>query len=289
MRAVKEIIAGKFFVCILVIMFGLMANTELCAQDQVQDAVYLKNGSIIRGEITEVIPSKEVRIQTNDGSLFVYDINEVESVQMKEADTAITQQEESLSEEKPIDERNKWTGNVNFFAGGKSLSDADKWEPLSNEHVNLGVLVDFKPPNWPVSISIDVLYHLLNDKFETIYYSGREWELHYKGKTTEIHLGVRKIWDNHSIIRPFIGGGLALIKAELEVSSPLEVARFNEDDMGVGMWLEGGTYFTIAKHLNLGLSCRWSKADISMTNPIGDEVSGDAGGWHYGAIVGYHW
>jgi hypothetical protein len=42
------------------------------------DVLYLKNGSIIRGTITEMVPNKTIKIKMADGSLFVYKMEEVE-------------------------------------------------------------------------------------------------------------------------------------------------------------------------------------------------------------------
>ena len=50
-----------------------------------QDVLYLKNGSIIRGKIIEMLPDKTVKIRTADGSLFVYQMTEVEKIVMEEA------------------------------------------------------------------------------------------------------------------------------------------------------------------------------------------------------------
>jgi hypothetical protein len=44
------------------------------------DVVYLKNGSIIRGFITEQIPNIQLKIETRDGSLFVFKIEEIEKI-----------------------------------------------------------------------------------------------------------------------------------------------------------------------------------------------------------------
>ena len=44
---------------------------------QYQDVVYLKNGSVIRGLITEQIPNKSLKIETTDGSIFICDMNDV--------------------------------------------------------------------------------------------------------------------------------------------------------------------------------------------------------------------
>jgi hypothetical protein len=41
------------------------------------EVLYLKNGSIIRGMIIEQIPNEQVKIQTSDGSVFVYTMDQV--------------------------------------------------------------------------------------------------------------------------------------------------------------------------------------------------------------------
>ncbi len=41
------------------------------------EVLYLKNGSIIRGMIMEQIPNEQVKIQTADGSVFVYTMDQV--------------------------------------------------------------------------------------------------------------------------------------------------------------------------------------------------------------------
>ena len=44
------------------------------------DVVYIKNGSIIRGVIIEQIPNVQIKIQTKDGSVFVYKMDEIEKM-----------------------------------------------------------------------------------------------------------------------------------------------------------------------------------------------------------------
>jgi hypothetical protein len=44
------------------------------------DVVYLKNGSIIKGQIIEQIPSVSLKIETTGGSIFVYKMDEVEKI-----------------------------------------------------------------------------------------------------------------------------------------------------------------------------------------------------------------
>jgi len=62
------------------IFFGtflfLIAST-LGAQQQFQDVVYLKNGSIVRGIIIEQFPNISIKIQTKDQNVFVYKIDDI--------------------------------------------------------------------------------------------------------------------------------------------------------------------------------------------------------------------
>jgi len=49
-------------------------------KDAMEDVIYLKNGSIIRGSIIELIPKESVKIQTAGGSIFVYGLDEVRKI-----------------------------------------------------------------------------------------------------------------------------------------------------------------------------------------------------------------
>lgn len=46
-------------------------------QNNLEEVVYLKNGSIIRGTIIEQIPNETLKIQTKDGNIFVYKFDEI--------------------------------------------------------------------------------------------------------------------------------------------------------------------------------------------------------------------
>jgi hypothetical protein len=50
------------------------------AQNEMQDVVYLKNGSVIRGIIIEQIPNESLKIQTVDENIFAYNISEVAKI-----------------------------------------------------------------------------------------------------------------------------------------------------------------------------------------------------------------
>lgn len=162
------------------------------------------------------------------------------------------------------------SGNINFFIGTKSLEKSD-WEPV-DEHAELGVLVDFKAPDWPVSFAIDFLVSGAKES---------QLGLDIEGRTSEIDIGVRKIFDDHnSSVRPYIGGGLALISAEIEATN----FSISDDDRSLGIWLNGGVYWTLNQSFNIGIDLRYSKAEVTLFN-----VDGEAGGTHIGLMLGYHW
>ncbi|HNW90716.1 MAG TPA: hypothetical protein PKN48_13730 [Bacteroidales bacterium] len=59
---------------------GFSYEEKTDAENGRQDVVYLKNGSIIRGKITEKINKKSLKIQTADSNVFAYNFNEVSDI-----------------------------------------------------------------------------------------------------------------------------------------------------------------------------------------------------------------
>ena len=57
---------------VVLFLVCLMGMNFTFAQSNLQDVVYLKNGSIIRGDIIEMVPGEMVKIMTSDGSVFVH-------------------------------------------------------------------------------------------------------------------------------------------------------------------------------------------------------------------------
>lgn len=62
---------------LIAVAFGLAISSASFAQTVV-DVVYLKNGSVIRGTIVEQVPGESLKVQTANGSIFVYTRDEVE-------------------------------------------------------------------------------------------------------------------------------------------------------------------------------------------------------------------
>lgn len=48
--------------------------------DSTEDVVYLKDGSVVRGQIVEQVPGDYVRMQTIGGSVFVFEVSEIANI-----------------------------------------------------------------------------------------------------------------------------------------------------------------------------------------------------------------
>ncbi|MBP5708974.1 MAG: hypothetical protein J6W61_04325 [Bacteroidales bacterium] len=68
---------------LLVLFIGLLFGATILAQST-SDVVYLKNGSIIKGNVSNVIPNETVTIQTSDGNIFVLNMSEVTQISHEE-------------------------------------------------------------------------------------------------------------------------------------------------------------------------------------------------------------
>ena len=53
------------------------------------NTVYLKNGGVVKGTVTEQIPGVQIKLQTNDGNIFVYKTNEIEKITTEENSSSI--------------------------------------------------------------------------------------------------------------------------------------------------------------------------------------------------------
>lgn len=58
----------------------LSACVASASAEELQEVVYLKNGSVIRGTIIEQVPNQSLKIKTTDGNIFVFKIEEVEKI-----------------------------------------------------------------------------------------------------------------------------------------------------------------------------------------------------------------
>lgn len=181
----------------------------------------------------------------------------------------------SLSAARPAGAQ-EWSGNVNLLGGLKLLDD--DWKPAEDQ-IAYGLQTDFMPPEWPFSLAVDLL--LADSASESVELPGGG-SVTSESETMEVDLGIRKYWHSTERWRPFLGGGLALLRGELETRGP--IASASDSDTGTGLWAGGGVLYAFNNHLNVGVQGRYSTGDVDIN---GAEL--DAGGLHFGGLVGFYW
>ena len=93
----------------------LMGMTFAFSQTSLQDVVYLKNGSIIRGDIIEMVPGETVKIMTTDGNVFVHAFADVERFSKEQPVSAVSVNPNAYS----VDKRSPWlSGFLSFCIPG---------------------------------------------------------------------------------------------------------------------------------------------------------------------------
>jgi opacity protein-like surface antigen len=165
-------------------------------------------------------------------------------------------------------------GDINFLIAGKSL-DKDKWGP-TDQQGEAGLLSNWQGRDWPVALAVDLLAANRNASISAGGFTEQ------KAKTSELDLGVRKVWRTDARFRPYAGGGLALASAQIDKTGP--GVAVSEHDNGTGVWLDGGVFWTLSEVFNLGFDVRLSGASVRLYG-----VERNAGGLHLGMMAGYHW
>jgi hypothetical protein len=175
-----------------------------------------------------------------------------------------------------------WSGNLNLLLGGKSLDDRD-W--LADQQGEVGMLLDFGRTSWPIHLVVDILRS--RGEFTGLVYEYYAptlsiYQVDEEVTTRELNLGIRRYFPTASTMRPYVGGGLALI--DLQADWRIDNGPWQHDEgEGVGIWLDGGILWGF-DHFNLGFDLRLSLADVEME--LGNYAGG---GGHAGVVLGYHW
>jgi len=80
------------------------------------------------------------------------------------------------------------------------------------------------------------------------------------------------------LFHPFVGGGIAIVSAEMQALG------VEDDDDGVGIWLDAGISLALWEHFHLGVEARYSVAEVTL---LGEDRL--AGGGSVAALAGFRW
>jgi len=65
-------------ILILTLLILLVSNTDTLAKVKMLDVVHLTDGNTVTGEIIEIIPKETIKIETTDGKLITYPLDQIE-------------------------------------------------------------------------------------------------------------------------------------------------------------------------------------------------------------------
>jgi len=132
-------------------------TTPASAQNNYQDVVYLKNGSIIRGVIIEQVPNELLKIETADGNLFAYKIAEVEKI-TKERIVTQTAPQQSVITPQPMKEVKRFQWGVK---GGLNVSNeiTDNGPTDFRTGIHLGFFMEI-PVSTKVGFQPELMYSM---------------------------------------------------------------------------------------------------------------------------------
>lgn len=152
----------KTMILVCIFLFSLMFATSA----QSVDILYLKNGSVIKGYVKEIIPTETVKIETADGSLFVYNMVDVDKISKEDA----VKNERKLDSDQSIGSQTGFRSEFTTSFLGTDQTDVSLYElsfvigaRFAKEHIFLGggVGVDMYRYNSDYSVGQD--YYINND------------------------------------------------------------------------------------------------------------------------------
>lgn len=65
---------------VLISMLIAVCTCGCLMAQSTRDVVYLKNGGVVKGTIIEQVPNQSLKIETSDGSVFVYQMSDIEKI-----------------------------------------------------------------------------------------------------------------------------------------------------------------------------------------------------------------
>jgi hypothetical protein len=175
-------------------------------------------------------------------------------------------------------------GSVHVRAGVSALSEDA--EPAEDQTL-FGLDFTFGGDDWPVLLAVDISSSS-GDGTSTYYYNPYYGDVTVNADLdiTELDVGVRKIWDAKSL-RPFVGGGLSVVNAEVE--GDFNGFPFDDDDTVPGVWVDGGILWRIGKGFEIGLDVRYSLAGVEFDFGDPEEEELELSGFSAGLLVGWGW
>ncbi|WP_375748090.1 outer membrane protein [Vibrio sp. HN007] len=160
--------------------------------------------------------------------------------------------------------------SIKVMVGNKTLES--NWGKDDSMHT-FAVLSTFQSAALPFGIAFDL--------------HGNSNENKVTGKATESAIGEMNIGLRYkpqiasSAFTPYFGGGVSFVAVELEEIN--SGTKTTHNGTGTGYWVGGGIDFRFYNQWSVGLDARYSSVDVELNGE-----KRDAGGFGWGATIGYH-
>lgn len=147
----------KILLVLAIVLFGM---TGTVSAQSLEETIYLKNGSIIRGVIIEQIPNESMKIQTRDGSVFVYRMEDIQKTTKEQTYNSYRSLRNSAGRFSAFNIEPGYFGSINFgyeigVGGG---DDRIKFDVVNGYRIQ---------PEFSIGVGIGVKY-FTNVEFATI-------------------------------------------------------------------------------------------------------------------------
>lgn len=185
-------------------------------------------------------------------------------------------------QEETVKDDSRWTGNINI-GGGLKFLNKEEWEALAGitDQTEIRIATDIRQRRWPINIALDASYAFAPEVLQMMTHNGVEDTATQSVITYEVNVGVRKIFDFRLYsVRPFFGGGFSRITTQWDLEFEDGTDSYREGKLG--LWFNGGVYWELDRHFNIGLEYLFSNATIDLFGKR------NHGGHHLDMIVGFH-
>jgi len=242
-------ILNVFLVVLLISIGSVITHSQ-----QMEDVIYLKNGSVIHGIIIEQIPNVSIKIKTLDGNIFAYKYEDIEKFTKEESNSSLATE----SNTKKIGEFG--FKQKKFFVGIKA--GYGNWGS-----VTYGLSLDYGFSNY-FGIGLDVAYTTWEDNsysftdYDTTH-GYTNYSLKYSYNLIGLLLNLSYHFNPGEKFDPYVktGGGYFLINSSSSWSprNPPSFSNFYSPAKasGIGYGGQAGFNYFFSKSFSLSLSGGW--------------------------------
>lgn len=242
------------------------------SQNNYRDIVHLKNGSVIKGMIIEQIPNKQIKLETSDGSVFVYEMDEIEKMSKEKIESSSS----FFSYSGKNTDISSPTAKGRIFVSGSSrfsYSSSTREDENSDYEVDINEF-NFKPSiGWFVSdgFSIALSIDYESSKQE---YNSEEYNIDEQQNSTFLMGPNLTYYLGDSNIKPFIQGEYVFGNSKTETKYENRDKYDSETKMN-GWGLGAGIAFFLNQNISLDFGLGY--ANISGENDDNDSETTQKG------------